>query len=69
MTSKEFLKLPFYDYMAYRTKFAVDKAQQYNNPDLCIPEAVTMLQAMWAREYWFHHNTTSHGGKTQRKAS
>ena len=48
--------LPFHEYMARRTKFAVDKAQQYNNPDLCSPGAITMLQAMWAREYWFNKN-------------
>ena len=45
--------MPFHEYMARRTKFAVDKAQQYNYRDLCSPEAITMLQAMWAREYWF----------------
>jgi hypothetical protein len=48
--------LPFHEYMARRTKFAVDKAQQYNYRDLCSPEAITMLQAMWAREYWFKKN-------------
>jgi hypothetical protein len=44
--------MPFHEYMARRTKFAVDKAQQTKLIDMDYT-AIAMLQAMWAREYWF----------------
>lgn len=47
--------LPFHEYMAKRTKFAVDRAQRDNL--ITIDYAgLALLQAMWAREYWVSRN-------------
>ena len=56
MREEELFALPFHEYMARRTKFAVDKAQEYNYADLCSPEAIAMLQTIWAKNYWFNKN-------------
>ena len=55
MNLNELLELPFHEYMARRTKFAVDRMQRDN---LITPEYgfIATLQAMWAREYWFNKN-------------
>ena len=55
MREEELFALPFHEYMARRTKFAVDKAQQTKLIDMDYT-AIAMLQAMWAREYWFKKN-------------
>ena len=48
-------ELSFYEYMARRTKFVIDRAQRDNL--ITIDHAgLAMLQAMWAREYWFNKN-------------
>ena len=52
MTDKVF-QLPFHEYMAQRTKYAVDVAQRTNLLDMDYA-ALSLLQAMWAREYWFN---------------
>ena len=51
-SSLNLFELPFHEYMARRTKFAVDRMQRDN---LIYPEYgfIALLQAMWAREYWF----------------
>lgn len=52
---KELLELPFHEYMARRTKLAVDRAQRDNliNMDYGF---LALLQGMWAREYWMNKN-------------
>jgi hypothetical protein len=53
--NEELLALPFHEYMARRTKFAVDRAQRDNL--ITIDYAgLALLQAMWAREYWLTKN-------------
>lgn len=48
-------ELPFYEYMARRTKFAVDRLQRDNL--ITVDYAgFALLQAMWAREYWMKRN-------------
>jgi hypothetical protein len=50
---KDLFNLPFHEYMAQRTKFAVDRAQRDNI--ITIDYAgLALMQAMWAREYWFN---------------
>ena len=44
--------MPFHEYMAYRTKYAVDAAQRSKLIDMDYT-FIALLQAMWAREYWF----------------
>lgn len=51
----ELLKLPFHEYMAKRTKFAVDRAQRDNLITIDY-NGLALLQALWAREYWFYKN-------------
>ena len=53
MERDELFRLPFHDYMAYRTKYAVDVAQRTKLIDMDYT-ALAMFQAMWAREYWFN---------------
>lgn len=55
MKIEELLALPFYEYMARRTKFAVDHAQQSGVIDMDYA-FLSLLQAMWAREYWLTKN-------------
>lgn len=51
----ELFDLPFHEYMARRTKFAVDRAQRDNL--ITIDYAgLALLQAIWAREYWVARN-------------
>lgn len=45
------LQLPFHEYMAYRTKFAIDRAQRDNLIDIDY-YSLSLLQATWARDYW-----------------
>jgi len=52
---KELLEMPFHEYMAQRTKFAVDRAQRDNLIDMDYA-GLALLQAMWAREYWMNKN-------------
>jgi hypothetical protein len=52
MTEKEMFALPFHEYIAYRTKFAVDRAKASRVMDMEYG-FLSLLQAMWAREYWF----------------
>lgn len=51
----DLFELPFYEYMAYRTKYAVDAAQRSKLIDMDYA-FIAFLQAMWAREYWFKKN-------------
>lgn len=45
--------LPFHEYMARRTKYAVDTMQRTNL--VTVDGAlVALMQAGWAREYWFN---------------
>ena len=44
--------MPFDEYIAYRTKYAVDAAQRSKLIDMDYT-FIALLQAMWAREYWF----------------
>lgn len=48
-------ELSFYEYMARRTKFAMDSAQRHNLFDIDYA-GLALLQAMWAREYWVNKN-------------
>lgn len=48
-------KLSFHEYMLHRTKFAVDRVRRDNLIDLD-HHGMSMLQAMWAREYWINKN-------------
>ena len=55
--NEELFALPFHEYMARRTKFAVDKMQRDNLMGLDpVYAGIALLQAMWAREYWFKKN-------------
>jgi len=49
----ELFELTFHEYMARRTKFAVDRAQRDNLITMDYG-FIALLQAMWAREYWFN---------------
>jgi len=48
----DYFELPFEEYMAYRTKFAIDRAQR-DNIITIDRTLMDLMQAMWAREYWF----------------
>jgi hypothetical protein len=48
----DIFKMPFEEYMAYRTKFAIDRAQR-DNIITIDHTAMDLMRAMWAREYWF----------------
>jgi hypothetical protein len=52
MTEKEMFALPFHEYIAYRTEFAVDRAKASRVMDMEY-DFLSLLQAMWARDYWF----------------
>ena len=47
--------LSFDEYMAQRTKFAVDVAKRTGLIDID-GAGLALLQAMWAREYWVTKN-------------
>ena len=47
------LQLPFHEYMARRTKFAIDRAQRDNLIDID-HYFLSLLQATWARDYWIN---------------
>ena len=51
MRTENMLQLPFHEYMAYRTKFAIDRAQRDNLIDIDY-YSLSLLQATWARDYW-----------------
>lgn len=55
MSEKELFDLPFHEYMALRTKFAVDHAQRSKVIDMDY-SFLAFLQAIWARNYWLHKN-------------
>ncbi len=46
-------ELPFHEYMARRTKYAVDAAQRSRVIDMDYG-FLSLLQAMWARDYWIN---------------
>ena len=51
----DLFELPFHEYMTRRTKFAIDRAQRDNL--ITIDYAgISLLQAVWAREYWINKN-------------
>ena len=52
MTEKEMFALPFNEYIEYRTKFAVERVKASRVMDMEY-DFLSLLQAMWAREYWF----------------
>jgi hypothetical protein len=45
--------MPFEEYIAYRTRYAIGVAERTKLIDVDY-EAIALLQAMWAREYWFN---------------
>jgi hypothetical protein len=49
----ELFELPFHEYMARRTKYAVDAAQRSRVIDIDYG-FLSLLQAMWARDYWIN---------------
>lgn len=49
----DLLQLPFHDYMAQRTKFAIDRARYDNLIDMDY-YFLSLLQATWARDYWIN---------------
>ena len=55
MSEQELFDLPFHEYMARRTKFAVDCAQRSKVIDMDYAY-LALLQAIWARNYWMHKN-------------
>jgi hypothetical protein len=52
MSEREMFALPFNEYIEYRTKFAVERAKASRVIDMDY-DFLCLLQAMWAREYWF----------------
>ena len=55
MSEQELFDLPFHEYMARRTKCAVDHAQR-NNLITIDYAYLALLQAIWARNYWLNKN-------------
>jgi hypothetical protein len=51
MDLNQLFKLPFHEYMARRTKFAIDRAQRSGVIDMDY-YFISLLQATWARDYW-----------------
>ena len=49
----DLFELPFHEYMARRTKYAVDAAQRSRVIDIDYG-FLSLLQAMWARDYWIN---------------
>ena len=49
----DLFELPFHEYMARRTKYAVDVAQRSRVIDMDYG-FLSLLQAMWARDYWIN---------------
>jgi hypothetical protein len=47
----DLFELPFHEYMARRTKYAMDVAQRSRVIDIDYAY-LSLLQAMWARDYW-----------------
>lgn len=45
--------MPFEDYIQYRTQYALDVAKKSKVIDMT-GGFVALLQAQWAREYWFN---------------
>ena len=58
MNIEALYKLPFHEYMARRTKFALDRIQRDKviDPDY---DFIALCQAIWARDYWFNKMETS----------
>ena len=52
MTEEKMFALPFNKYLEYRTKFAVKRAKTSRLIDMDYA-FLSLLQAMWAKEYWF----------------
>lgn len=55
MSLDEMFTLPFHEYMARRTKFAVDRVQKDGLIDLDY-YGLSLFQATWAKEYWVKRN-------------
>lgn len=53
MNIETLLQLPFNEYMAYRTEFAVNAAQRSGVIDMD-HYFLSLLQATWARDYWIN---------------
>jgi hypothetical protein len=51
MNTDTLMQLPFDEYMAYRTQFAINRAQRDNLIDIDY-YFLSLLQATWARDYW-----------------
>jgi len=49
----DLFQLPFHEYIAQRSAYAADVAGRTKLLDLDY-SALALLQAMWAREYWFN---------------
>ena len=47
--------LPFHEYMARRTKFAIDKMTKSKVIDIDY-SGISLMQAHWARAYWLYKN-------------
>ena len=56
MKTLDLFNLPFSEYIAYRTRYAVDAARRSKVVDMDYA-FLSLLQALWAREYWFNKNT------------
>ena len=54
----ELLNMPFEDYIQYRTQYALDVAKKSKVIDMT-GDCLALLQAGWAREYWFNKVTKS----------
>ena len=52
MTEKEMFGLPFDEYIEYRTTFAIKRAKTSGVIDMDYA-FLSLLQAIWARDYWF----------------
>ena len=52
MTKEEMFALPLDEYIKYRTEFAVERVKASRVMDMEYG-FLSLLQAMWAREYWF----------------
>lgn len=58
MTLNEALELPFNEYLCWCHDYCRKKAQQDQIfADVYVHSALPMLEALWAKRYWYYKNT------------
>ena len=55
MQLAELLSLPFDEYIIKRSSFAIERLRKDNLITIDY-YGLSLLQALWAREYWFNRN-------------